>query len=226
MSGSGGDAGYDYQAEATAFVAAYAIAEQPLGWFDDGVDVPSTLDAESGGPGDDLRILTAAGRVIELQAKHGLRKGRRFWEAIVRLCNGLQAEPTLRGVLLVDTSASDAIKVHLRKELLRRGRRDNEKSIFKEVSNRLGTEGIDADGVLPRLRVIVKDFDAGSDGRDAAQSILRQIVEQPHDIETVWRVFTDEGHKLIKHQGKRDARSFVSLAGRHAPLNWTFANSG
>jgi len=218
MSGSSGDAGYDYQAEATAFVAAYAIAEQPLGWFDDAVDVPATLDAESGGPGDDLRILTAAGRVIELQAKLGLRKGKDFWQAIVRLCNGLQAEPALRGVLLVNTAASKPIKVDLRKELLRGGRRDNEKAILKEVRKRLSTEGIDADGVLPRLRVILKDFDEGTDGRDAAQLILHQILERPADVDTIWRIFTDEGHKLIKHRGARDARAFVRLAGRHAPL--------
>lgn len=218
MSGSGGDSGYDYQAEATAFVATYAIAEQPLGWFEDEVDIPSTLDAESGGPGDDLRILTTDGRIIELQAKLGLRKGVEFWEAIVRLCNGLQTNPTLRGVLMVDSSASNPIKFDLRKELLRGGRKDNQKSIFTETRNRLSTEGISADAVLPRLRVIVKDFDVGSDGRDAARSMLRQFLEQPADIETIWRVFTDEGHKLIKHRGTRDSRSLVRLAGRHAPL--------
>jgi hypothetical protein len=48
MSGSGGDVGYDYQADGTAFVAAHRISGQPLGWFDNFNDVPSEWSAETG----------------------------------------------------------------------------------------------------------------------------------------------------------------------------------
>jgi hypothetical protein len=225
MSGSGGDAGYDFQAEATAFVASYAIAEQPLDWFDDVDDVPAVLIAESGGPGDDLRIETTDGRVIELQAKHGLAKDERFWEAILRLAKGLQAEPALRGVLLVDTSASSPIKTDFRKGLLRGGRIDVESQIITDVRDRLSKECIEADVVLPRLRVIVKDFGSGADGRDAALVLIRQVVGDPKDVATVWRVLTDEGHKLIKHRGRRDVKAFVGLVGRHASLKADLRNT-
>ncbi|MDQ1728887.1 MAG: hypothetical protein QOD33_1012 [Pyrinomonadaceae bacterium] len=39
MSGSGGGGGYDYQADAFALIASYALAEQPLGWFDEFSDI-------------------------------------------------------------------------------------------------------------------------------------------------------------------------------------------
>ena len=50
MSGSGGGGGYGYQANAFAFLSAYALAEQPLNWFDDAGDVPVAVSMETGGP--------------------------------------------------------------------------------------------------------------------------------------------------------------------------------
>jgi len=51
VSGSGGDAGYDYQANSIAYIAAHALAGQPLGWFEDKFDIPEAWLAETGGPG-------------------------------------------------------------------------------------------------------------------------------------------------------------------------------
>jgi hypothetical protein len=72
MSGSGGG-GYGYQANAFAFLSAYALAEQPLKWFDDLQDVPVAVSMETGAPGDDLRVELHDGGQIEVQCKHGAR---------------------------------------------------------------------------------------------------------------------------------------------------------
>lgn len=218
MSGSGGDSGYDYQAACTAFVATSLLAGQPLDWFDDSTDVPSAIEAESDGPGDDLRIETVENRVIELQAKLGLRADGVFWDAILRLAHGLNADPALRAVLMVDPRSSQTITSDFRNDLLRGGRQDHQTDIMEQVRARLGAIQIDATLVLPRMRVIVKDFEPGSDGRAAAKAILRQIVDSPDADETAWRLLTDEGHKLIKARGRRDAHSLASLLGRHVRL--------
>lgn len=100
MSGSGADGGFDYQAEAFAAIAAYGLAEQPLDWFDDACDHPVAISSETSGPGDDLRIETSNGAILEIQVKSRLRKDRRFWDSMKRLLSGLHDQPTLRAFFL------------------------------------------------------------------------------------------------------------------------------
>jgi len=77
MSGSGGSGGYEYQHNAIGYVAAYILAGESLGWLETGTpDIPVAVAAETGGPGDDLCITLQNGVIVELQAKHGLQKGK------------------------------------------------------------------------------------------------------------------------------------------------------
>src|SRR5262245_36854036 len=107
MSGSGGDAGYDYQAKAIAFVASHGLSGQRLRWFEDFSDVPVRWSAETGGIGDDLNICGETGVSIEVQAKHGFTRGDEYNKTLVRMLAGLCREQNQRAVLLVDRHASE-----------------------------------------------------------------------------------------------------------------------
>ena len=140
MSGSGGDAGYDYQANVTAFVAAHGLSNHPLGWFEDFNDVPSEWSAETGGAGDDLRVVTQDGHVIEVQVKHAFRRGEDYVKAIQRLVAGLKKDINLRGIVLVDRHATANIRDGLKEDILRigAGRTDGLKAITLDLLRELG----------------------------------------------------------------------------------------
>jgi hypothetical protein len=134
MSGSGGGGGYAYQADAFAFVSAHALAEQPLNWFDDVDDVPVAVNMETAGPGDDSGVELRVGGQIEIQCKHGAKKDHLFTDAFLRAAQGLDQDPTLRAVIMVDSSSSGTVKDDLRLDIVRlgMGRTDNLKSITSE----------------------------------------------------------------------------------------------
>ncbi|WP_040765898.1 NACHT domain-containing protein, partial [Novipirellula maiorica] len=224
MSGHGGDGGYDYQAEVTAFIACYAITEQPLDWFEGRSDIPNVVSAESGGPGDDLLIVTHEGG-IEVQAKKKLRVDDKFWSAIQRLCNGLNENGSLHGALVVNSQSSNAICNDLRIELQRGGRTDNAKAISVDLRDFLTKNAIDADDVLPRLRVVVMDLDDNLPDLRTANTMLGKVVSNPAETFTAWKSLCKHSHKMIQRQGRSTAREFVSIVGRHVELNNSTDNS-
>src|SRR2546425_335645 len=121
VSGSGGDTGYDYQANAVAYVSAHALAGHSLAGFDNPHDVPASWLVETGGPGDDLRIVFANALSIEVQVKHGLQRGEEYDSTVQKLTRALQNAGDLRAVLLVDRHASQIIRGDLKDDIVRLG---------------------------------------------------------------------------------------------------------
>ena len=218
MSGSGADIGFDYQADAIAYISAHGLSGQPLSWFDDHSDVPISWLAETAGPGDDIRVTTAEGLSIEVQAKHGLKRGEEYDSALRKLVGGLEGDSQLRAVLLVDRHASEIIREDLKRDILRlgQGRSDRIKRITEELLSDLKKHGLTDVSVLSRLRIAVLDLDDGSDGVSAAQSLLSSVVAAK-DSTTAFRLLGKRGHELIKNRGQDDihrcARSLESAVG-------------
>ena len=205
MSGSGGDAGYDYQADAIAYVAAHGLAGQPLNWFDGFSDVPATWHAETGGPGDDIQLATVAGLHLEVQSKHAFKRGEEYDETTQRLVAGLKNAPTLRAVLLVDKDASQIIREDLKHDLIRlgQGRRDGLKQVTVDLLDRLKGLGLDDASVFDRLRIVVVDLDEGSDGVSTATALLSHVVA-PENSHSAYKLLGKRGHDLIKRRGRDD----------------------
>jgi len=203
MSGSGGDRGYDYQADGYAYVAAHGLAGHPLSWFDDKTDVPVTLLMETGGAGDDLQIVTTSGRQIELQSKHAFKRGEDFFETMRKLVRGLNANSGLRGVVMVDRHASETISEELRQDLIRlgQGRFDELKPIAESMLEDLHKQGIATGTAFERLRIVVVDLDEGCDGATAACAMLGKIVA-PSNVLTAYKILGKRGHWLIKNRGR------------------------
>ena len=214
MSGSGGGGGYDYQADAIAYVAAHALAEVPLGWFEDTEDVVSAWEAETGGPGDDIAVTTLAGRRIEVQVKHRLRRGADYNDTFQRIFQGLRVHQELRAVLLIDRHSGEAIRNDLKTDVSRigQGRLDGLKQITLDLISTLQMEPDPA--IFARFRIVVVDLDQGSDGMAAAQSLLSRIVPERR-AKTAYELLGKRGHTLIKTRGKDDTlRSARYLDGK------------
>jgi hypothetical protein len=178
MSGSGGDVGYDYQADATAYVAAHALANQHLPWFEDSHDVPAEWFSETGGAGDDIKVTTAAQEEIEIQAKHALARGEEFLTTFRRFVAGLKASESLRCVLLVDRHASAIIRNELKHDIFRigTGRTDGLHTVTTELLTDLHESAATIIPIFKRLRIIVVDLDEGADGISVAHSLLSRVV--------------------------------------------------
>jgi hypothetical protein len=57
----------------------HVLTGQPLDWLRDLPDVPREVESETGGPGDDIRVVCRDGTRIEVQVKKGLSGGPRRW---------------------------------------------------------------------------------------------------------------------------------------------------
>ncbi|WP_419245989.1 hypothetical protein [Serratia sp. NFX21] len=61
--GSAAERGLDYQARVAAIALTHILLEQKVSWIDDVFNgVPVLVDAETGGPGDDISLATNTGK--------------------------------------------------------------------------------------------------------------------------------------------------------------------
>lgn len=213
MSGSAPAGGFEFQSAAFAYVAAHALTETPLGWFDGDTSPPKSVSMETGGPGDDLQVELAQGWRIELQAKKGLSRGSEFRDAIVSLAKGVASDALLAGVLLVDPSASATIRECLRQDILRiaDGRLDNLRSETVELLSLFAAEGITDLSIFRRLRIVVKDFSPTGDGRMAATTLLRLVLKREEQAASAWSKLATEGLALCARRGRRDLARMAAL---------------
>jgi len=219
--GIAGGRGYSYQADAIAFVEAHILTHRRLHWIDHSEpDVPVAVAVETGGPGDDFQFTISDGTAVEGQAKHGLDKTK-LWDAILPLVRGLEADPSLHGILTVDTTASGTIRNDLREDLQRlaMGRQDNLRSITAELLEKLGQGVIAERDVFRRLRVIVFDL-AESGSRSSVEALLATALENPAQAHLAWSILHQDAlENLIAKGGRRDATSIARLLGRELQLS-------
>lgn len=219
--GSGGAGGYRFQALAAAYICAHVVTEHALNWVGAGA-VPVAVSVETGGPGDDLRVEYSngpggEGGILEIQAKSGLTRGTKFWEALLSLARGLGEDPSLRCALLVDYAASSPVRKDLTRDLRRlaQGRTDRLKLITTEFLERLEAEGIELErSLFERLSVIVADVGDSSQGEGIALELLSRVVDKVR-IQTAWTAFRDDGMRLAETAGRRDVQSLWGLLEDH-----------
>lgn len=219
--GSGGAGGYRFQALAAAYVCAHVLTEHALHWIGSGA-VPTAVSVETTGPGDDLRVEYSGGPggeggVLEVQAKRGLTKGRKLWEALLSLARGLDEDPTLRCALLVDHAASRPVRGDLPRDLKRlaQGRSDRLKPITREFLVRLEADGIEPErSLLARLSVIVADLGDRSEGEGTALTLLSRAVDKA-SILNAWTAFREDGMRLAETAGRRDVQGLRDLLEEH-----------
>lgn len=210
--------GSTYQEDALAYVAAHILARARLGWFDPLDDVPLSVAAETGGPGDDLAIgFGSRLPLVEVQVKRGLKAGGALHEAVRGIAARLAAAPQAgtdagpaRVVLVVDPTASAGVRVQFRADLgrLRTGRRDGLSAVTRDLL--AATPGIEA--VLPQLWVVPLDVESpAAADRKAALTLLARVLTDAARVHDAWHVLSDDAGVVCRDRLRRTRPDLEAL---------------
>ncbi len=203
VGGSAAERGLDFQARISAIVMAHQLAERPIGWLE-GVldDTPLELDAETGGPGDDIGFVGRDGKQVELQAKRGLQRGSDLWDALLALALGISAGRINAGVLAVCPNSSATIRETLAEDITRlgTGRSDGLREIGRDWAERLSAASLDASLVCRRLRIVVVSAVEGN--RDTEATATERLSRVIQDPQSAWPVLVECGRRLIRVRGR------------------------
>ena len=109
--GSAAGGGLNFQACVSAIAAVHLARGTPIGWLKDvTADIPISLLAETGGPGDDIRLEFQDGSVAEIQAKRRIRIGAKFGESLLNLATAIDSCEISYGVMAVCPYRSGSIR--------------------------------------------------------------------------------------------------------------------
>jgi len=207
--------GFNFQAAATAIALAHAALGARLGWLSGlAEDIPAAVTAETGGPGDDLRLDLADGKVVEVQVKKGLRAGAAFEAAIDRLALAIHAGDIDFGLLLVDSATSRTIASAFAEDItaMGEGRGERLRPLAVAFGDRLRAAQVDVPAVCARLRVtalrIVRE-DEG-DIRTAIMG-LSTLCATPTAAREAWNLLYADAHFMMERRGRRTREA---IAGR------------
>lgn len=214
---SGGNAtagGIDFQAAVAACIAARIAAGEPLGWFQDIEDIPIALDAETGGPGDDLGIILRPGAILEAQVKKGLSADERLWGALLNLARGLQTGTTHYAALVVCPHSSMTIRRQLAADLRRigDGRTDKLGALARTLHKKLAGENIALVSIASRLRIVTLHAVTGDIADiSAARSHLRSISRDGAQATSAWNCIYRDAIEQIASRGRRTVVSIAAV---------------
>jgi tetratricopeptide (TPR) repeat protein len=200
----GGDAtfsGTTYQAKVIAFVYVHVLAKVPLGWLTNFEDIPISVEGETEGPGDDIRIHYSNHPPVEVQAKHGLTAGERLREAIARVKKRSASDDKTK-VLFATNRASRTVYEHFRRDLDRL-RSDRTDGLKKEIAAQLKHVGNDHT-FMKRLFVVGVDIDDAqhSEAKYALHS-LRTLLADHEQATAAWALLVaDAGEICAKKMGR------------------------
>jgi len=204
--GSAAAGGFGFQADATAFFLSHMLAGQSLGGLTPLLDSPPyAVAAETGGPGDDIRIDLIDGRVIEVQVKRRLQSGQGLWEALMALAQGVHRRTADFGLLIVGPRSSKTIVTALAKDVERLGdgRTDQLSATGALWRDRLSAAGLSLN-VCAKLRIVVLTLTESESGDvRTAQALLGQILDDPADAVRAWGWLAADGHHLMSYRGRR-----------------------
>ena len=212
--GSRAAGGFAFQANCSAYVATHLLAGHGLGWLERlAEDIPTAIVAESGGPGDDLRIALRDGRAIEAQVKRGLSRGARLWAALADLARGLHDGDADFGLLITCPQASRTILTHLARDLERMGdgRTDQLSDIGSEWQRRLQELELPL-SLCARMRIVsLAATDVQRDAVRLAELQLRPLLKDPDSAPSAWAALAADGLRLIEYRGRRTLESTLRV---------------
>ncbi|WP_146210714.1 ATP-binding protein [Azospirillum sp. TSO35-2] len=207
--------GMNFQAATTAIANVYMARGRPLLWLNGLVDdTPIAVDAETGGAGDDIRLLLKDTRTVEVQAKKGLQKGLELWEALLKISAAVSRGAADFGVLLVSPTSSRTITHSLAVDIVRigDGRTDDLSSIAVEFLDKLAAACINAQDACARLRIqTVPALAVDQAAVLAARAELAHLCADETQIGGAWNALYTDAAKLIEHRGRRDVAAVLRL---------------
>lgn len=208
MGGDATFAGTSYQARVIACVYAHILAESPLGWLAPLSDVPLTVSAETGGPGDDARVELVNRYHFEVQAKHGLTAGQKLDEVIAKIRDAGDEFSTTKVVLVVDRTSSKTILRDVRADLerFRSGREDSLKAEFVRIKTGLASQA----SLLRNLHIAIADVDLPQDPEiKFAIALLELCLADKGKAAIAFSALTTDAADLCAKRERRTRRDLV-----------------
>lgn len=205
----------NFQAAVTAIASVYMARGRPLLWLDRLVDdTPIAVDAETGGAGDDVRLLLKDTRTVEIQVKKGLRAGNELWDSLLKLASAVTKGASDFGVLIASPTSSNTITNDLAKDIVRigNGRTDGLSRIGTEFLSKLAAAGISSRNACTYLRIHkVPALEADQAAVLAARAELAHICADETQIGAAWTTLLADAAVLIEQRGRRDVAAVLQL---------------
>ena len=218
--GGGGPAtasGINFQAAVTAIAGVHLINGSPLGWLDGLVnDTPVAVWAETGGPGDDIKLELRDKSTVEVQAKRGLQSGSRLWDSLMRLAHAIAKGKINYGVLVVSPDSSRTIAYELSQDIRRLadGRTDDLGKRAQTFCSKLEVAGLQPKSICGRLRIqVVHALDSDIASISAAKSFLSSLVSGQEDVNAAWNRLYREADAIMERRGRWEASVILRMFG-------------
>ena len=216
--GGGGAAtgsGMNFQAVATAIAGVHLLAGIRLGWLDGLVDdTPVAVWAETGGPGDDIRLELDDRTTVEVQAKRGARADRRLWASLMSLAHAIVDARIGFGVVVVSPDSSHNVAYKLARGIRRLadGRIDGLDATTQKFRGTLDKNDLSPKSACQKLRiVVVHGIDGDSSSVTAAKALLKSLVCDRHEVDRAWDLLYREATAIIERRGRWDASAIHLL---------------
>lgn len=210
--GSAAGGGLNFQACVSAIAAVHLARGTPIGWLKDvTADIPISLLAETGGPGDDIRLEFQDGSVAEIQAKRKIRIGKKFWESLLNLATAIDSCEISYGVLVVCPNSSGTIRDQLARDVIRmgQGRQDALSSTGRQLKEHLSSKALDVERVCAGLRIVtVHALETDSASVSAARAELAHLCT---DVQGAWACLYLDAYRLIERLGRKTAVTILQL---------------
>lgn len=214
--GTAAGGGINFQAAVTAIAGVHLLRGTPLDWFPV-ADVPVAVCAESEGAGDDMHLELKSSTVAEVQAKKGLRRGAKLWEALEALIEAVKDGHLNYGMLAVAPDSSGPIREDLAKDLdrLGQGRSDHLTEIGADLHRRLQLFGGNWEHACHRVTIRVVHA-LTADGADikAAKESLRWVCADEAQANAAWNALYHDAVALIEHRGRWTMANLLRLLQR------------
>lgn len=207
--------GINFQSAVTAFVYVHIARGCQLSWLKNlTVDVPVALEAETNGPGDDIKLYLKSGNTIEVQVKKGLRVGRRLWGPLIKLAKAITCGEIDYGVLVVSPSTSRTISENLCKDIARLadGRTDYLSPTATTFIGKLKAEKLPLAPVCRKIRIQTINAEPGNDAHTSvARSELSHLCSDSSQIQHAWNALCSDASTIIQQRGRRNVSTILQL---------------
>ncbi|MGU3663927.1 NACHT domain-containing protein [Methylobacterium sp. A49B] len=176
-------------------------------------DVPMSIRAETGGPGDDIALDLVDRGSAEIQCKKGLQRGAELWEALDALVDGIAKRAIDYGVLAITPDSSGTIRNFLAADIIKigQGAEDSLSDIGAEWIKRLKETGRSSSHCA-NLRIQTLDLleSQGGDRRNVIDT-LRTICADAERAEDALNLMYRDAIALMRARGRWTLPSLVTL---------------
>ena len=213
--GSATGGGINFQAAVTTISYIYMARGCPLLWLDKlADDTPIAVEVETGGAGDDLRLLLKDTQSVEVQVKKGLRSGPDLWEALIKLAKAVTNGTASFGVLAVSPTSSNTITNKLATDIIRIGDgcTDGYSDISLKFLQKLESAQIPPREACARIRIItIQATSIDQEAIRTARAELTHLCANGTQVGAAWDALYRDASHLIELHSRREVSSLLCV---------------